>query len=309
MFAVCLLLLFSIGTVQAQDQGGGKILGIMPVADSSGETYGQLFAQNMTAMMYQKLANAPFQVMLLNPGGLYSPLTPESITDYAQMAGVDMVLVTTFLPTDKPPKGDYALHVEAKLVDAKTGKEMAPSAYAITMNRHELLMEVAGKGLDYSGDRSGTVRAGRSLYMAMASGSKPFAKEPLGKAANTMAESVHTQVLSQYEVSKADAPVPPASGKCTITVGVKYVSKKAVSKAYDILVNGLNQSLLTKEGGTTIPDVPAGPLFVQMSVADAPYRLPVQDLYQANTVLDCAAPEHNLFLEIGPVGDALVHWR
>src|SRR5271163_38501 len=174
VFAVCVLLLCCTGKVRAQDQGAGRTLGIMPVADSSGESYGQLFAQNMTAMMYQKFVNAPFQVTLLNPGGLYSALTPESITEYGQMAGVDTVLVTTFLPTDKPLKGDFALHVEAKLVDAKTGKEMPTSAYTIAMNRHELLMEVAGKGLDYTGDRSGTVRAGRSLYMAMASGSKPF---------------------------------------------------------------------------------------------------------------------------------------
>lgn len=143
----------------------------------------------------------------------------------------------------------------------------------------------------------------------MAGGSRPFAKQPLGKAANSMAESVHSQVLAQYPVIKADAPVQPKGGTCTITVGVKYVSKKAESKAYDIIVNGENQSLLTKEGGTKIENFKSGPVFLQLSVADAPYRLPVQDLYQANTVLDCAAPGHTLTLDIGPVGDALLHWH
>ena len=38
-------------------------------------------------------------------------------------------------------------------------------------------------------------------------------------------------------------------------------------------------------------------------------RTPVQDLYQANTILDCARPERQLMLDIGPVGDALLHWR
>ncbi len=309
VLAVCLLLLFCCGAAQAQSKAGPKVLGILPVFDTSGESYGQLLAQNMTAMVYQKLEGAPFQVMLLNPGGLYNPLIPESITDYAQSAGVDTVLVLTLQPTDKPQKGDFVLHIEAKLMDAQTAKEMAPSVYSIAMSRHDALMDVAKAGMDYSGDRSGTMRAGRSIYMSMAGGSRPFAKQPLGKAANSMAESVHTQVLAQYPAAKGDAPAQPKSGTCTITIGVKYVSKKAVSKAYDIIVNGEDQSLLTKEGGTKIENFKSGPVFLQMSVADAPYRLPVQDLYQANTVLDCATPERTLTLEIGPVGDALLHWH
>jgi hypothetical protein len=35
----------------------------------------------------------------------------------------------------------------------------------------------------------------------------------------------------------------------------------------------------------------------------------VQDLYQANTDLDCSRPERQLSLDIGAVGDALLHWR
>lgn len=306
---VCMLLLSGCAIAQAQDKAAGKLLGIMPVFDSSGEPYGQLYSQNMTAMVYQKFEGGPIRVMLLNPGGLYNPLIPESITDYAQAAGVDTVLVMVLQPTDKPQKGNYVLHVEAKLMDAQTAKEMPPSVYSIAMSRNEALLDATKTSLEYGSDRSGVVHAGARAYAAMASGSRPFAKQPLGKAANSMAESVHTQVIGQYLVAKADAPVEPKGGTCTINVGVKYVSKKAVSKAYDIIINGLDQSLLTKEGGTKIENFKSGPVFLQMSVADAPYRLPVQDLYQANTVLDCAAPEHNLFLEIGPVGDALLRWR
>ena len=308
-FVVCLLLMFGSTSAHAQTSSGGKVLGIMPVFDTSGESYGQLYAQNMTAMVYQKFEGGPIRVMLLNPGGLYNPLIPESITDYAQSAGVDTVLVMTMQPTDKPQKGNYVLHVEAKLLDAQTGKEMPPSVYSISMSRNDALLDASKAGLDYSSERSGVVHAGARVYAAMASGSRPFAKQPLGKAANSMAESVHSQVVAQYLVTKADTPVEPKGGTCTINVGVKYVSKKSASKAYDIIINGLDQSLLTKEGGTKIENFKSGPVFLQLSVADAPYRLPVQDLYQANTVLDCGAPEHNLFLEIGPVGDALLHWR
>jgi hypothetical protein len=306
---VCLFLLLGSSVARAQNKSGGKILGIMPVFDTSGDSFGQLYAQNMTAMVYQKFEGGPVPVMLLNPGGLYNPLIPESITDYAQSAGVDTVLVMTLQPTDKPQKGDFVLHVEAKLMDAQTGKEMPPSVYSIAMSRHDALLDATKAGLDYGGAGSGTMRAGARVYATMAGGSRPFAKQPLGKAANSMAESVHSQVVAQYPVTKADAPVQPRSGTCTINVAVKYVSKKAVSKAYDIIVNGEDQSLLTKEGGTKIENFKSGPVFLQLSVADAPYRLAVQDLYQANTTLDCAAPEHTLTLEIGPVGEALLHWR
>ena len=90
---------------------------------------------------------------------------------------------------------------------------------------------------------------------------------------------------------------------------MQYTAKKAFSRAYDILVNGENQSLWTKDGVTTLENMKGGPAFLQIGVADPPYRTPVQDLYQANTVLDCSRPERQLSLDIGPVGDALLHWR
>ena len=77
----------------------------------------------------------------------------------------------------------------------------------------------------------------------------------------------------------------------------------------DIIINGQNNSLWTKDGVTTMENFKAGPMFLQISVADPPYRTPVQDLYQANTILDCAKPERNLALELGPVGDALLRWH
>jgi len=306
---ICALLLFCAGAAHAQDNPGPKVVGIMPVFDTSGEPYGQLFSHNMTAMVYEKLLGAPFQVLLLNPGGLYNPLIPESIIDYAQSAGVSTVVVLTLQPTDKPQKGDFVLHVEAKLVDVSTSKELAPSVYSIAMSRHDALMEATGLAMNADNAVSNRVRQGAGFLKAMSDPNKPFAKQPLGKVANNFAESVRAQIVAQVPVTKADAPVPPKPDTCTFTIGVNYVSKKSVSKAYDIIVNGKDESLWTKEGGTTIENAKTGPIFVQLSVADAPYRLTVQDLYQANEVLDCAQPERTLTLDIGPVGDALLHWR
>jgi hypothetical protein len=308
IFLVCVLLSCCVST-PAQDSGGKKILGIMPVFDTSGDSFGQQFAQNLTAMVYEKLQDAPFEVMLLNPGGLSSPLMPESDAEYLQSTGASTLLVATLQPTDKPQKGDYILHLEAKLVNAADMKDLAVSNYSGKISHNDALLDAAKGGLDYGSGASGTFRRSRDLYggMAKTNGSRPFEKQPLGKLALTMAAGVKSQVLSQMPATKADAPVP--SGACTITIRVQYVAKKGTSKAFDIIVNGESQSLWTKDGLTTIENAKAGPMFLQISVADPPYRMPVQDLYQANTVLDCSRPERQLSLDIGPVGDALLHWR
>ena len=308
---VCLLFVGAART-NAQGSSGKRIVGIMPTFDTTGDSYGQQFAQNLTAMVYDKLAGAPFEIVLLNPGGLYSPLIPESMLEYTQSAGVDTVLVTTLLPTDKPQKGDYILHVEAKLLDAQTAKEMAgASTYSTKVSHNDALLDAAKGGLAFGSSSSNTIRQGGYLYSAMTrtNGSRPFEKQPLGKAALGFAGSIQSQMLTQVQVAKADRVDGARGGACTINVQVHYTAKKAMSRAYDILVNGENQSLWTKDGVTTLENFKGGPVFLQISVADPPYRTPVQDLYQANTDLDCSRPERQLSLDIGPVGDALLHWR
>jgi hypothetical protein len=309
-----LLSLFLVGgsaRVEAQDTGSKRILGIMPAFDTSGDSFGQQFAQNLTAMVYDKLGGAPFEIVMLNPGGLYSPLIPESMLEYTQSAGVDTVLVMTLLPTDKPQKGDFILHVEAKLMNATDAKELGTAAYSAKVSHNDALLDATKAGLDYGSSSSNTMRQGRNIYSAMTrtNGSRPFEKQPLGKAALGMADGIHNQLLTQVQVPKGDRIGAPAGGACTMSVNVKYTAKKAFSRAFDILVNGENQSLWTKDGVTTLQNMKAGPIFLQISVADPPYRTPVQDLYQANTVLDCSRPERQLSLEIGAVGDALLKWR
>jgi hypothetical protein len=311
ILVVCLILACGVRT-GAQGNGGKRIVGIMPTFDTTGDSYGQQFAQNLTAMVYDKLAGAPFEIVLLNPGGLYSPLIPESMLEYTQSAGVDSVLVMTLMPTDKPQKGDYILHVEAKLLDAQNAKDLgSASTYSAKVSHNDALLDAAKGGLDFGSSTSNTMRHGRDIYSAMArtNGSRPFEKQPLGKAALGIADSIHSQLLAQVQIAKADRVDTPRGVACTISVRVQYTAKKASSRAYDILVNGENQSLWTKDGVTTLENMKDGPVFLQIGVADPPYRTPVQDLYQANTVLDCSRPERQVSLDIGPVGDALLHWR
>jgi hypothetical protein len=306
---VCFL--FACCVPAEAQESGKKILGIMPTFDISGDPFGQQFAQNLTAMVYEKLQDAPFQVMLLNPGGLSSPLMPESDAEYLQSSGASTLLVMTLQQTDKPQKGDYILHLEAKLVDPQGMKEVASSNYSGKISHNDALLDAAKVGVGYGSSTSNTMRQGWNLYSAMSrtNGSRPFEKQPLGKVALNMAASVRSQALAQMPATKADTPASVEGGACTVMVRVQYVAKKATSRAYDLIVNGENASLWQKDGVSTLENVKAGPLFLQVSVADPPYRLPVQDLYQANTVLDCARPERQLFLDIGPVGDALLHWR
>ena len=53
---VCLLLASAACARKRKGSGGKRIVGIMPTFDTTGDSYGQQFAQNLTAMVYDKLA-------------------------------------------------------------------------------------------------------------------------------------------------------------------------------------------------------------------------------------------------------------
>src|SRR3984893_12147287 len=184
ILVACLALACGV-RAEAQGNGGKRIVGMMPTFDTTGDSYGQQFGQNLTAMVHDKLVGTPFEIVLLNPGGLYSPLIPESMLEYTQSTGVDSILLTTLLPTDKPQKGDFILPVEPQLLDAQNAKEFgSPSTYSAKVSRNDALLDAVKGGLDYGGSASNTVRQGRNVYTAMArtNGSRPFEKQPLGKA-------------------------------------------------------------------------------------------------------------------------------
>jgi len=89
---------------------------------------------------------------------------------------------------------------------------------------------------------------------------------------------------------------------------VAYKTKNAISKSYGVVVNGREESLTMKEGVVPLSGVKDGPVVVHVSVNDAPYKLPVQRLYQANDVVSCASQPKALVLEIGPAGEGLLKW-
>jgi hypothetical protein len=143
----------------------------------------------------------------------------------------------------------------------------------------------------------------------MAPDDRPFEKQPLGKAAKSIAESIRTQTISiaPSVSSSKSAPQPVAKGgPCEETFGVSYGKK--ISTAYDFVVNNRDESLGMVDGLAKF-SASSGSVVVRVVVHDPPYRLPVQRLYQASVYLDCGLPNRNLTLEIGPTGEAVLQWK
>ncbi|MGH9531399.1 MAG: hypothetical protein ACRD2Q_03345 [Terriglobales bacterium] len=293
-------------------------LGVFPVLDLSGETFGETFAQQLTTMIFNELQDhSGIQPVLLNPGGLYVTPLDDWIVEYGRAAEVDVVLITSLMRTERPKKGDWILRVESQLVEMQTGNRSSKLAFSESINKREVRA-----GLEYGTtahearaiDRQraqGMAPIDRMLMGSSHAPSREFEKQPLGKAARKMARAAreHVRVEATSMVPKPSGSTPVfAQGTCPILFRVLYVHKKAASKAYQVTLNEREESLGIQDG-VVQTSLPNGPVFVQVSVADAPYRLPVQRVYQASTFLDCSRPERTLALEIGGGGEAFLRWK
>lgn len=280
--------------VYAQDAPRKISLGIMPVYDISGESYGARFCQNLTYMVFQEFKGTTVEPVLLNPGGAYSPDGVEWIADYAQRFGVDGVLISSFPPSERPKNGDWSLGVQTQLYLMNSGQRTP-----VAVQRTHVDKEYLRKGLyEY---------AGPLLYGP----SRPFAKQPLGKAARRLARAIRDQVMAEApqvikEASAAERTY--GKGSCSIEFRVSYGYRNAASKSYDVVVNDREESLTAKDGITNL-DLSSGAVTLQVVLRDAPYKLPVQHVYLANTYLDCSLPQRTLILDIGAAGEAFVRWR
>jgi len=299
------------GVAAAQQGASQKIwVGVLPVADASGEAQSELFGQNLTGMIFRELQSSPVEPMLLNPGGLYNPLSTEWIVEYGHRIGVDLVVISTILPSDKPKKGDWTLKVQSQLMDLTSGKMSALFLGSVQIDRRHVIADPrnGGVGIDSPADylhQAGTPSSQMILD------DRPYEKQPLGKAAKTIAESLSTQIASMAPTisSLQSAPAPIAkSGPCESGFGVSYGKK--ISTAYDFIVNGRNESLGMIDGRAKF-STSSGTVVVRVVVHDAPYRLPVQRLYQASTYLDCglASRSQMLSMEIGATGEAQLVWK
>jgi hypothetical protein len=309
---VCLVLLFLLSLpVCASAAPGDKSIGIFPVFEQGDSKLGSAFAQHLTTMIYSQLQTAAIPAQLLNPGGLYSGSPDAETLDYARAANVTAVLVTTLLSTEIPEKGDFSVRVDGKLVDVASGSELASWESTAPISRHEFLTENAHTyGREAVSHMPGGTYGTSAIDIAelSGSGSHPFEKTAVGKAARKIAEDMGSQVAhSTPPGAAATAPVAVAPS-CKVDFKVSYIAKHASSKSYDVVVNGKNETLSIVDGKVPLT-LNSGPVLVQIAVHDAPYKMPKQDIYQANAQLACAPEQHTLVFQIDQVGEGTLKWQ
>lgn len=279
---------------------GPKVsVGILPAYDASGEVYGEIFTQNLTQMLFDEVRASGYEPVLLNPGGAYTPLDSDLIKEFGQMSKVDSVLITILQIPLKPKNGPHTLKLDAQMLDPVTGTLSATRSYAENIRKEEAIIE------------GGFIGFGAMWGFGGTGGSRKFEKQPLGKRARNFARNIRQQVLgtvpSLVQSGTWKNPIA-APGSCQISFRVAYPKKGSISKSYGLIINGKEESLWLKEGVATVT-MTNGPALLHINLADAPYRLPVQRLYAANTFVDCSRSERSLALDVGPAGEAFLVWQ
>ncbi len=297
LLAAFVLLLASSSAFAANQR---IVLGILPVYDATAESLTESFPPNLTFLIYQGLLKNPdINPVLLSPGGLYETEGEDWIVDYARKAKVDVVLVTRLLPSLRVNDRHRQIKFEVQVLDVSAGKRSLKAL-------------------------NDTVQVATSDLFAVASNTNPsatyrnffgtpqdFQKQPLGKAALKLVDWTQaylTSTLTALQPSRSGADPVSSSAPCQVSFRVRYVAKKTASKSYSILANDRDESSTIREGVAQFPMEP-GPLAVRVQVVDAPFRMPIERLYQDSTLLDCYSKEHTLVMELGNAGEALLHWE
>lgn len=279
-----------LATLPAQAQKKA-IVGIMPVFDASGDVAGEILTQHLTTLIYDAMRDSSVEPVLLSPGGVYTPTDKEWVLDFGKQSGVDAVLISTLQPSNRPKKGDWTIRVETELVDVSSGTSSPSVMHSEFVNRTYL------NGVE-----------GVTFFVGMTS--RPFEKQELGKKAKHLAESIRGYVQANAARIPTKAAMTSSAAKgssCHADFRIEYPNKSN-SFAYSLIANRRDETLFIKEGVASL-DVKSGPVVLQLKLGDAPYKLPVQRLYQVSTQADCSKPTQSLTMKIGPAGEALLLWQ
>jgi hypothetical protein len=192
------------------------------------------------------------------------------------------------------------------------GVEIVDAASGATGERIEGEKEVKRRDLE-AGFDAGSWSIGREFWTGLPitvyAPSRKISRQPLGKAVISLAEALGPRLAAGLQaVGVPRRGLQPPGASCGVEFAVRYVGQNAASRSYIVLVNGLEESARVINGKLALPNA-SGRLVFEVSVRDAPFRLPVQPIYFANTVLDCARPERALTLQIGPAGEAWLAWQ
>ncbi len=300
---VALLVAFACVPSQAQEKK--IVIGILPTYDSSGQSYGGTVSQVLTGMLYQQFASNPkFHPVFLNPGGLYDPTSTAWVAEYVRTLDtpIDVVLSTIFAEPDDPKHGDLILHLKASELDPKTGDSLQASVSSTQIKDYKAM-------LDYGRAMIPTGSFDTSLVYQP---SRNFDKQPVGKAAYALARQAADSVNLTAPKLTASGTAPPhaktTSCKMTLKISYDYKDRHPSSKSYDCIINEREESLGIKEGVLEVEE-PSAPLLMQIQVKDSPYKLPKQDVYLFDPVLDCGRASNILKVTIGPAGEAHTTWQ
>lgn len=303
LFIVLAVLVVSVAGSVCVGQEKKIVVGILPTYDTSGQPYGGSVSQMMTGMLYQEFAvNPRFQPVFLNPGGLYDPSSTSWVAEYVQTLGmpIDVVLATTFIEPETPKRGDLILHLRSVELDSKTGDAIATTVGNTPLKDRSAMLDY---GMTY-------IPTGYFQTGAIYQPSRNFQKQPLGKASFELAKQSADSAMQSAGKLTASGSVPASSkaASCKMRLKINYVEKHAISKSYSCVINEKEESLGIKEGILEVEE-PASPLLIQIKLNDAPYKLPKQDLYLFDPILDCSRSSNSLEVNIGAAGEARYVWR
>ncbi len=303
-FAVGFMLTALAASLQAQRIA----IGIAPTYDAGGDEFGDAVIQHLSLFIYQGLVDSKqFAPRLLTPGGVYTPLDTSWLTDYVQdRPELDLLLISTLKPTVTDKNGS-TISVELSLLDAHTGDNKG--SWTVT---------------DMTKTKSAWLQKGESMVTSAVTGrgsqygysytpSTDFQKQPIGKTTAHLAQEARDTLpahLAGFTKAGASADAPAAvGGPCAMHTKLTYNYKHSASHSYNLMVNELDETTTIQDGIGTF-QAPAGPIVLQFTINDAPYKLARENLYQLSAVHSCAAgAPSTLVIDVGQGGDAHDRWE
>jgi hypothetical protein len=141
--------------------------------------------------------------------------------------------------------------------------------------------------------------------------SHDFEKQPIGKITAQLASDIRDTLPAHLagfvKTSAEKSPEAPTSSEpCPMHTRITYGYRHSASHSYTLLANGLDQTTTIVDGVSTF-NVAGGPLLLQFTLQDPPYKLSGEPVYQLSTIHSCK--DSTLVIDIGQGGDAHHHWE
>jgi len=301
LFVLCTVFL----GISAAAAGQTVAIGIAPVYDGGGDEFGPAVVEHLTLFAFEDLLKTKqFVPSMLNPGAVYTPLDTSWLSEYAQdRPDLDLLLVGTLKPMISPDKSSWTIQVEFSLLDARTGQSKSTWTVSENIKSKNAWLD-KGQALVTNAIN---IKSGHYGYAIMPS--RDFEKQPIGKVTAHLAEQLRDTLpahMGGFTRTDAVKPAAVAGAPCEMHTRITYSYKHSASHSYTLLVNGLDQTTTIKDGVSSFT-APEGPIILQFTIEDAPYKLARQSIYQLSAVHSCSAK--TLVIDVGAGGDAHHRWE